>query len=186
MEGALGDRGRALEEAFFAQKNRELLGNLIEELAEVETKSALAAMTGIQDPAVIDELFAAGISTDTLAAFSLVPLVAVAWADGSVALEEREAILKAAANEGIQTESNAGKLLQDWLVDTPPDDLLATWKDYASAVKASVSNKAQKRIAGDVLGRARAVAKAAGGILGIGSISESEEKVLEELSAVLS
>ncbi|HAY79658.1 MAG TPA: hypothetical protein DCY79_07620 [Planctomycetaceae bacterium] len=186
MEGALGDRGRALEEAFFAQKNRELLGNLIEELAEVETKSALAAMTGIQDPAVIDELFAAGISTDTLAAFSLVPLVAVAWADGSVALEEREAILKAAANEGIQTESNAGKLLQDWLVDTPPDDLLATWKDYASGVKASVSNKAQKRIAGDVLGRARAVAKAAGGILGIGSISESEEKVLEELSAVLS
>ena len=116
MEGALGDRGRALEEAFFAQKNRELLGNLIEELAEVETKSALAAMTGIQDPAVIDELFAAGISTDTLAAFSLVPLVAVAWADGSVALEEREAILKAAANEGIQTESNAGKLLQDWLI----------------------------------------------------------------------
>ena len=185
MEGALGDRGRALEEAFFAQKNRDLLGKLAEALATEEAKDALSATTGIKDSAVIDELFEAGISADTLAAFSLVPLVVVAWADGSVAPKEREAILEAAASEGIPTESAARKLLDNWLATAPPDDLLVAWKDYTAAAKTRLSDEAQARLASDVLARARAVAAAAGGILGIGSVSQREEQVLKELEAAL-
>lgn len=186
MEGALGDRGRALEEAFFAQKNRDLLGKLAEALAEEETKDALSSTTGIQDGAVIDELFEAGISADTLAAFSLVPLVVVAWADGSVAAKERDAILEAASREGIQTESAAGKLLDNWLATCPPDDLLVAWKDYVAAAQANLSAQARERMAGDVLARARTVAAAAGGILGLGSISHREEQVLQDLEQTLS
>ena len=185
MEGALGDRGKALEEAFFAQKNRELLGKLAEKLHKDEAADALAAVTGVQDHAVLEELVDAGIGTDTLAAFSLVPLIAVAWADRSVAAKERDAIMQAAAGEGIKPQSHASQMLDNWLANAPPETLLETWKDYAGAVSKSLKPAAKAKLAEDVLGRARKVATAAGGILGLGSVSMREEALLKDLAEAL-
>ena len=44
----------------------------------------------------------------------------------------------------------------------------------------------QAQVRKDLLQRARAIARASGGILGVGSISKQERAVLEEIEAALS
>jgi len=54
----------------------------------------------------LDSLIASGISPDTIAAVSLIPLVAVAWADKKLEAKERDAILNAATEAGISAGAN--------------------------------------------------------------------------------
>src|ERR687891_288917 len=83
-EEFLGDRRKALEEEFFAKQNQQLLRQLRETTAVRTQKEALAAALGITDDDVLEHLMALGLSSETLAALSLVPLVEVAWAEGRV------------------------------------------------------------------------------------------------------
>ncbi|MGH7897068.1 MAG: hypothetical protein ACREQQ_03900, partial [Candidatus Binatia bacterium] len=85
-------------------------------------------------------------------------------------------------HQGIKPESAAHRLLEDWLTKRPEPRLLTTWKDYVKALSTSLDAGALGAVRQDVLGRARAVAEAAGGFLGLGSkISKAEEKTLREL-----
>jgi hypothetical protein len=101
----LGDRGKALEEMFFAQESEKLRKSMQEKEELRDKKEALSATSGITDAAVLEHLVALGIGSDTLAALSLVPLVEVAWADGTMDESERSAILSAAEDSGISGES---------------------------------------------------------------------------------
>src|SRR5690242_6516966 len=75
----LEDRRRGLEEAFFAQHDAALLRRLREAGEAKAKREALAAASGITDDALLDRLVALGISSETLTALSLIPMVAVAW-----------------------------------------------------------------------------------------------------------
>ena len=60
--------------------------------------------------------------------------------------------------------------------------MVAAWKDYIAGLREHLDAVAYEALERDVLGRAREVAAAAGGFLGLGNkVSESEEKVLAEL-----
>ena len=74
----LGDRGKALEEMFFAQESEKLRKTLQEKEEVRNKKETLSATSGITDDAVLEQLVALDIRSDTLAALSLVPLVEVA------------------------------------------------------------------------------------------------------------
>jgi hypothetical protein len=177
----LTSRGKQLEESFFAKQNRELLEKLREEGRKKALKEALAEQSGITDEAVLDKLVEADVCVERVAALALVPLVEVAWADGTISPKEREAILKAAEARGVARDSLARQLLDNWLDQRPAGDLMATWKDYVGAFAASLEPAQRSSLKHDLLDRARAVAEAAGGFLGIGSISAEEKKVLAEL-----
>ena len=111
----------------------------------------------------------------------VMPLILVAWADGKLDSKERPQILAAAKEQGIAEDSPAAKLLEHWL-DTPPSPELApTWKHYVRAVAKHLSNEARLALQNETLRRARGVAKASGGALGFGAISEDEERVISEL-----
>ncbi|HKX45152.1 MAG TPA: hypothetical protein VJP77_00410, partial [Planctomycetota bacterium] len=97
----LQDREKSLEEEFFRKKEKETLEQLREKLVRDQTLAELRALSGIRDEAVLGHLADAGVRAETLLAFTLVPLVAVAWADGSVADEERAAVLRAAQSAGV-------------------------------------------------------------------------------------
>ena len=170
----LDDRRKALEEAFFAKQNAELLRRL----REPEGQKDLATAVGIQDKAALDRLAGHGIQGNALAAVSLAPLVLVAWADGSLEEPERQAVLSAAAEAGIPAGGPAHALLTQWLAQHPPQDLLASWTDYVRAL----APEARAALRKDVLGRARRVAEAAGGFLGLTSkVSAAEEAMLKRL-----
>ena len=75
-------------------------------------------------------------------------------------------------------------MFERWLSERPPANLLAMWKDYMRALMETMSAEDRRFFKGRVLDRARGVAKAAGGFLGIGSkVSAPEQKVLDELAS---
>ena len=136
---------------------------------------------------MLERLAALGIGPDTTAALSLVPLVAVAWADGSIDDKERSAILSAAEEAGLGKENVSYQLLERLLSEPPSPDLLVSWKDYTATLSATLSPEARAALKQDLLARARAVAEAAGGFLGIGrKVSAAEETVLDELASAFS
>jgi hypothetical protein len=181
----LGDRKKALEDSFFAEQDARLRRQLAEKETLKAKKTALSEVSGISDESVLEQLIALEIGTDTLAALTLVPLIEVAWADGDVDSNEREAILEAAAATGLGKGSPSAKLLEGWLEHRPTPDVLRTWKEYVSALLTTLSAESSAALKQDLLGRARSVAEAAGGFMGLGNkISKSEQAVLEELEAV--
>jgi hypothetical protein len=184
-EEFLSDRKRALEEAFFRKQENALLNQLRAEQAKESTQEELAAATGIQDSTVLHTLSTLGITSDTFLALGLVPLVAVAWADGALDDKERRAIVAGLDAAGIVANSPAGQLVQGWLSHPPPASMLEAWSSYTSALAAELSPTERNNLRDSVLGRARAVAEAAGGILGFGNrVSPAEAELLQKLAKV--
>ena len=181
MDESLFERGKALEERFFKQKDKALLDQLRAEMQADEGRKALASVSGISDDAVLDALVANQVSAESLTSVSLIPLVVVAWADGVMEGKERDAILQAAGSAGIEQDSASYKLLQSWLDTQPPGDLLDSWKAYVAALKDGLEPAAFGQLKTSVVGRAKSVADAAGGILGIGTTSSKESQVIEDL-----
>lgn len=178
----LRERKNALEEAFFAAENERLRQRLRDADTAKSKKQALADASGITDDAVLDRLAALNFAGDTLAALSLAPLVLVAWADGGIDERERDAVLAGAAEAGVGKQHVAYPLLDRWLREPPPRDLLTSWVDYIRAASATLDEAGRQALKADLLGRARRVAEAAGGFLGLGrKISASEEAVLQSL-----
>jgi tellurite resistance protein len=184
-EDSFGKRRRALEESFFEQRNQELLEQLRQRQSEQAHKDQLAAASGITDDAVLQQLVSLNIGAETVAALALVPLVQVAWSDGSIDPKERSAILAAAAESGLEQQSPSYQLLDSWLEQRPDPSLMVAWKDYMRAVCHMLGGEAAASLGDGLLERARNVARAAGGILGLGGkISSSERAVLDELQQV--
>ncbi len=177
-------RGQALENAFFARQDEALLARLREAERAATRRQALAAASGVTDPAVLDHWDAAGLGPQGLAALSLVPLVLVAWADGSLDGKEKAALRDAARAAGLDRQKEAGALLDAWLAAPPGPEIETAWRDYAHALAASMAPEARAALEHETVGRARRVAEAAGGFLGLGNrVSEAEARVLAGLSA---
>ncbi len=182
-EGLLAERRQALEEEFFRRREQALIEKLREQEQRRQLREALAEASGIQDAATLDRLIDAGIQPRTLAPLALVPLVEVAWADGSIAAREREAIVRAAEAAGLHKGSAGYGLLESWLEEKPEPKLRQLWEEYVRALSQSLDPQARQRLRDEVMGRARAVAEAAGGFLGLGpKVSAAEEAVLRELA----
>ena len=178
----LGDRRRALEDSFFALQDRQLLDRLREEVK----KEDLAKASGITDDRVLDTMVEAGFAANAVAALSLAPLVAVAWADGKLDDPEREALLRASSEEGLVSGSPAHELFECWLKSAPGDELVRAWKSFVAAASEGLGEAAAQSFRAEILGRARKVAQAAGGMLGVGSISAAEQQVLKDLESAFS
>ncbi|MBP0445689.1 hypothetical protein J8J14_12990 [Roseomonas sp. SSH11] len=176
----LDERRRALEEAFFARHNEELIRKLRAADPGRPERERLADASGLQDAALLDRLVGLGIRGETLAALTLVPLVVVAWCDGTLGEKERAAILEAAHHAGLDGTGPGRELLAAWLAKAPPPGLLGAWTDYVHAL----SPEARATLRRQVMDRATQVAEAAGGMLGLlNGISPAERRTLQQLEA---
>ena len=180
----LGDRRKALEEAFFQKRNQQLLEQLRSDITLETQKKALSVASGIVNPAVLSALLHAGLSSETIAAVSLIPLVEVAWADGTLDDREKAAILSAADLASIAKGTSPYQLLEGWLKEKPGLELRAAWREYIAALAPNLDPAAKASLKEVALGRARVVAEASGGFLGLGNkINPAEQAVLKELEA---
>ncbi len=178
-EKVLGDRRKALEEEFFQKENERLRTELREKQEREGARAALSEVSRIHDFATLDRLIELGVNADTFAALSLVPLVEVAWANGHVEPKEREALERAARDLGIDQRHPAFGLFDHWLVHRPDGAMLEAWTTYVEALCEDLTAAQIAGLKDDLLDRARGVAEAAGGFLGLGSrISAEEEKML--------
>jgi hypothetical protein len=182
-EVTLEERGRALENQFYEKENQQKLAAMKKKLDAQQSKDELRKASGMSDDAVLDRLIALNLRANTIAALSLVPLIQVAWADGSVQDNERTAILQGAHGKGLEDGTPGYELLQTWLKSPPTEDLFAAWEAYIKALSAQLNDEQNRLLKNQIVGFAKMVAAAAGGILGFGKVSASEEKVLNRIEA---
>lgn len=181
----LRQSGKALEDSFFAMENARLLEKLKKKESEAAKRQAFKDIANIENEALIEALIELDIKPHAMAALSIVPLVAVAWADGEIQAKERKAILKAAAEGGIDAGSENFVLLENWLNHRPDRGLLETWKEYAHAIEERLDSVVGNELRERLMTRTTAIAKAAGGFLGLGAISRAEQAILDELEHAL-
>jgi hypothetical protein len=180
---SLEDRAKALEDQFFEKENQKKLEAMRVKEAAKTTREDLRKASGMTDDAVLDKLIALGLKTNTIAALSLVPLIEVAWADGEIQDNERNAILQGAHGKGLEQGSDGYDLLQSWLKKKPTGGLFEAWESYIKALTSQLNDEQQKLLKNQIVGFAKMVAAAAGGFLGIGKVSATEEKVLARIEA---
>jgi hypothetical protein len=177
---------KALEEAFFADENARLLDQLRKKSARAERRAALRDVVQIQDEDYLDHLLELGIGPETVLALSLVPLMAVAWADGKLDDREREAVLNAAEKKGVAPDSPGHQLLESWLSRAPDPQLFEAWKRYMGSIWSTFTDEQRHEMRSNLMEWMTGVAEAAGGFLGLTSkISASERAVLDEVGASL-
>jgi hypothetical protein len=181
---AFDDRRKALEDQFFKQQNEAALQKLKDQQTRAATKEEITRLTGISNPAVLDALSALKLGGAAVMVMSMFPLVEMAWADGKVDDKERRIILQQAENVGIAKDSEAALLLASWLDARPEPSWHGLWSEYVSELVKKMKIEDRELLKNEVLGRARLVAEASGGLLGAGfSVSAAEKKVIEKLQA---
>jgi hypothetical protein len=177
----LGDRGKSLEDAFFRKENERAIERLREMQQRTSSREALAKVIGITNEAIIDRLIALGIRPEIVSALAIVPLVEVAWADGSLDAKERQAVLDRAEKSGIAAGTTDHDLLRSWLDKKPEPRLLTAWTEMVRGLSESMPPQELASLKAGLIERAKAIARASGGLLGMGAISRTEQDAIDRL-----
>lgn len=173
-------RAGLMEDKFFAEKDAALIREYREKVDAQEKMEDMKEFAPF-DEATLQGLVATGLDRHTLLAAQLIPLIAVAWSDGTMSPTEAEAILRAAHAEGIEENTQAHRVLEGWLRIQPGDDLFETWKGFISGY-AKVHGKIAI-LEHKIYTLSLNVAESAGGFLRVMAISKSEQRVLDEIKA---
>jgi hypothetical protein len=175
-------RGQSLEDEFFRREDLRLLERLKNKQATESARAALAKTTGISNAKVLDKLMELGVRPETVAALSIVPLLEVAWADRSIDAKERQAVLAGARTAGLAPDSVEYAMLETWMERPPEPKLLTAWTHLVQGLCAELPPAEIAKMKSGLLDRARAVAGASGGVLGLGSkVSGAEAIVMKRL-----
>lgn len=179
------ERRKALEEEHFRRRNEALLAHMRAEVREAREVRALEEASGIADERLLDELVRHGITTETLPAFVLLPLLDVAWADGKIDDYERRALLEDPGARALEPGSAAAVMFSSWLVERPSWELFRFWAEFNRDACQLLGPDSSRAVESDMLRRAKAIAKASGPFLGFGSsVSREEHRELDRIKAV--
>lgn len=175
-----------LEERFYNEIDSQLLDKLRSKMSQEKTAEDIMRLTGISDPELAGSIAELQVTVETLAAFRLVPLIAVAWADDRIDSNEQDAIKIAAEKAGIAEDSAEMELIRAWTRTRPAPELFDTWCEYAHALAHSLAEEHRQTLLSEMLQQVKSVATAAGGVLGYGSISSSEQAIIDRVVKSLS
>lgn len=178
----LSERGRTLIDAIFHEQDQALLKAFHERLEKLDRREQLKGICGIDDDELLDRMIELDMQPEVVAAIAVVPLVVMAWADGAVQPQEREAILQAAEQTGVGAQDGRYPVLEHWLSNKPGPEILEAWKLYIAALCKQLDAKEIGELKHDLLDRMDKIANAAGGMLGITSkVSSNEQAVKKSL-----
>jgi len=182
---AFDNRRRGLEEEYFRKHEQELIEKLNLRKKEAEARRDIGARAGVADEEILEELRALGYTPDTVSLLHLVPLIQMAWAEGTVSDRERELIIQAARSRGIESGSTADRQLVAWLTTRPADGFFETTMRVIRAMlqaRPSEEREASKR---DLLSYLTSIASASGGVLGFGKVADEERELLARITSEL-
>lgn len=152
-------------------------------LREAEIK-AVSEQLHIRNPELAGQIVDLGFGKETVAAFPLIPLVYVAWADGEVSTRERERVMKLAATKGLKEDGDAYNFLSDLLERRPKDDFLDICVDVIRQVFDGMTESNATSAKADLLSLCHQIAEASGGFLGLfgDKVSAEERDMLKEIA----
>ena len=181
----LARRGRALEDEYFRQKDRKLVEKLRQAAVAERARREMGAQIGSDDPEMLQELQALGFTPDTVILLPLVPVVQMAWVDGSVAPAERALIVELARSRGVAEGSAADRLLSEWLTGQPGPPVLESAMRLIRGMLAAQPSDHPALTADDLVRYSESIAEASGGIFGIHRVSAEERALLATIAAAL-
>lgn len=133
------------------------------------------------DVDVAQEAIELGFDRETARILHLLPVIQMAWADGSVQDVEREKLLELASNAGIAKGSPAYDYLE-LLMEREPSPL---YFQRTNNLIARMLEQDSAALGGDdLMKHVEAVASAAGGFFGLGKISREERELIAKLHAL--
>jgi hypothetical protein len=183
------ERGHSLEEEYFRKHQAKLLEKLREHGRLEEISEALAVKLQIDNPELLRQIIALGVTLDTGPAFLLAPLVQVAWGEGAVTDRERQAVLAIAEERGLEKTSPAYAQLLQWMQVRPGNQLFDTAIEAIKSGLSVLSPEERAERIKRIVDACRQVAAASGGLsrmLGLGSgVSSEEEAMLDAIASTL-
>ena len=141
---------------------------------------------GVTNKELIRVLRDKKVSAAEVGAIELIPLVLVAWSDQHVDSKERRKILVSAKDFGIAEGSCAYKTLNYWMEHEPPSHLFDMWNLYIVTLLKELDHGTQSELVRTVDDLIKKVARASGGILGLGQVSSEEKESMEQIRLALS
>ena len=112
------------EDKYFQKLEQDRIESLrrereLESLRRTERAGIAASLSTSEE--VANEAMELGFSAETARVMPLLPLIQVAWADGSVSVAEEKSVLELAEARGIEKGSAAHDFLSMLLVEQPSD-----------------------------------------------------------------
>jgi len=177
----LGDRRRKEEEEYFRKREQVLIDNLRQRAREEATRRDMAERTGVADQEILGELGALGYTPDTVMLLHLVLLLQVAWAEGRLSDRERALIVEAARAHGVEAGSAADQQLAAWLATPPDTEFFDKTLSVIGAILQALPSDERDSRTRNLRSYSTAIASASGGILGFGTVSQAEQRVLARI-----
>ena len=183
QKDAFDELRKAKEEEYFHKKENELLEKLRQRGAVEADRKRLGDALRTADSQLLEDLQALGYNADTVRFLFVVPLIAVAWADGSITPRERSLILELAKVDDKQEGSAAQRQLRQWLDQKPSEEFFERSLRVIKSLLAGESPDERSEAKRDLLSSSVRIAEASGGILGLRSISNAERAAIERVAA---
>ncbi len=165
------------EERYFraaeAEARKKMRAELERNAKALEEHRKIAQSVGTEDHSLAERIKELGFDGESAPVFDLLPLVHVAWADGSVQKGERVAILDILKARGIQPGSPGWVLMESMLEERPAD---AFMQESIVLLREVVGAEGDRT--GEIVDLCIKVAAASGGFLGMGSRIGPEERDL--------
>ena len=174
-----------LDSRFFVGVEDAIVKRLQIEAQTPQGQQKLALVSGINDSALLQELADMGVNAESFAAVLMSPMVLVAWADQHVDDAERVAILAQIQANGITEDSIPYVLIEHWLHRRPPHDLAHVWQQCTTALMGRLTSHGKQTLAEKLMHQVRLVARASGGVMGLGAISGQEKLLIQKLEAAI-
>jgi hypothetical protein len=183
---AFAARAAGFEESYFRKKDAEMVEKLQQVFQAKRDREELRRLTNITSEEVLDRLMAVEAKGEMLTAFKLLPLVEIAWADGSCDKVEADAVVAAAIKHGIPADSQALQRVREWLARGPDPEARKAWYMYAQELRKTLSPAELKTFRDDLVETAQKIAALSGGLFdSFFKVSKDEKKVLQKMTEAL-
>jgi hypothetical protein len=135
----------------------------------------------MEDANVLRMLAELGMDDMSYRALAVLPLVQVAWADGEVQPAE-QALILSTADERFKVGEEGRRLVDNWLRFAPSESYVKRGRiALATLVEKEADHGLGADVVTEVVELSRQVAKAAGGLFGLGAVSRQESAALEAI-----
>ncbi|PJB42272.1 MAG: hypothetical protein CO108_11965 [Deltaproteobacteria bacterium CG_4_9_14_3_um_filter_63_12] len=147
-------------------------------------KAGLKETVAVEDDDILEDLLALGFTSETVGVLPIVPLIAVAWADGEVSAKEAKRILELSEQRGVKKDSEAYVLLDGLVQKQPSKEFVYSCIFVLKEIYNTLSPEETSRAKRNLLGFTHVVAKASGGVLGLfgNKVSGEEKDLIEEIA----
>jgi len=160
------ERKNKMEEEYFRKQEKELVEKIQTDKARESERLEMASALGAADVDIVSALQKLGYTPATLPLLYLVPLIQVAWAEGSVSKHERQLILEAAGARGIEFGSTAYEYLTEWLNARPMEEFFERTLRVISALLQTLPPEQRENSKRDLVSYCAKVAEVSGGFIG--------------------